>query len=126
LAYPKIVKKEGPMARVYREVTNVPDADIPERGTTIFAQIVYLIGGFIVTVLAIRFLFSLLGANRGNGIADFIYDASQPFVSPFFGLFNYTPQFGIARFEFETLVAILFYGLITAGLVSLLTLGRRY
>ena len=117
------------MARVYREVTTTGttgDVDVPDRGRTIVAQIVYLIGGFIVTMLALRFLFSLLGANRANGIASFVYDVSHPFVSPFFGLFNYNPQIGIARFEFETLVAILFYGLITALVVQLFTLGRRY
>ena len=117
------------MARVYREVTSTGtagDVDVPDRGRTALAQIVYLVGGFIITILAIRFLFTLLGANRSNGIADFIYDVSHPFVAPFFGLFNYTPTFGIARFEFETLVAILFYGLITALLVRVFTLGRRY
>jgi YggT family protein len=98
------------------------DAD---QGMITAARVISFIGGFICTVLALRFLLALLGANRGNAIAAVIYDISRPFVAPFFGLFNYQQQFGVVRFEFETLIAILVYALITYGLVRLITIGRR-
>ncbi|MEO6513157.1 MAG: YggT family protein [Candidatus Saccharimonadales bacterium] len=132
------------MAQVYRETTTEPVETVrtepvaaepatavapvdrgSEHGMTVAARVIYLLGGILIALLAIRFLLSLLGANRGNGFADFIYSASHPFVSPFFGLFNYTEQFGRSRFEFETLIAILVYALVVALLTRLATIGSR-
>jgi uncharacterized protein YggT (Ycf19 family) len=98
------------------------DAD---HGMSVIARIVSLVGYIIFALLAFRFVLSLFGANRGNPFADFIYDTSHPLVAPFFGLFNYTPQFGISRFEFETLIAMLFYGIVIGIIVRALTIGRR-
>lgn len=116
------------MAEVYREVhetTDEPVAASRTDGLNIVARIIYLLGGILLALLGIRFLLSLLGANRGNGFADFIYSTSHPFVSPFFGLFNYQEQFGRSRFEYETLIAMLVYGLVTILLVRLVTIGSR-
>jgi YggT family protein len=121
------------MAQVYREMTTEPvqttEVAPVERGAdhgmNVIARVIYLLGGILIGLLAIRFLLSLLGANRGNGFADFIYSVTHPFVSPFFGLFNYTEQFGRSRFEFETLIAILVYALVVAVLARLVTIGRR-
>jgi len=114
----------------YRRVTT---ADEPvetvspraEYGMTLLERIIYLVGGIIIALLALRFLLSLLGANKGNGFADFIYSASHPFVAPFFGLFNYDEQIGVSRFEFETLVAIVVYAIVMAILARLVTIGSR-
>ncbi len=99
--------------------------DTVDRGINIAADVVYLIGTIIIASLALRFMLTLFGANRGNVVADFIYSFSQPFVAPFFGLFNYTPQFGVVRFEFETLIAMVFYAVLMAVIARLFTLGRR-
>ena len=115
------------MARTYQvRPPYAVESDIaPHRAGDVAVRVVNLIGGIIIGLLALRFILSLFGANRGNGIADFIYSTSHPFVSPFFGLFNYTPQFGAARFEFETLVAIAFYAIAIALLTALFNVGRR-
>lgn len=121
------------MAQSYRETrerTVVRDADTEvvdrpvDSGMTIAARIVSLIGGIIMGLLALRFILSLLGANRGNAFASFIYNVSHPFVAPFFGLFNYQEQIGVVRFEFETLIAIAFWGLVTWMIIRLMTIGR--
>lgn len=109
----------------------VNDADLSdetpiEYTTNVAARVISFIGGIIMALLGLRFLLMLLGANRGNGFVDFIYSASYPFAAPFFGIFNYQEQFGVSRFEFETLIAILFYGLITWALVRLVTIGNRH
>ena len=96
-----------------------------EHSMTVAERVIYLIGGIILGLLAIRFLLSLFGANRSNGFADFIYSFTHPFVSPFFGLFNYTEQFGRSRFDFETLIAIAFYGLIMAVLARVVVIGSK-
>jgi hypothetical protein len=119
------------MAHTYRQVHRTTtvregDDDIIGAGPASYtaARIVSLIGGIIMTVLALRFLLSLLGANRGNTFASVIYNVSHPFVAPFFGLFNYQPQFGVVRFEFETLIAIAFWGFLTWMVVRLITIGE--
>lgn len=93
-------------------------------GATIFERIVYILGGILLTLLGIRVLLSLLGANRENAFADFIYGTTHPFVQPFFGLFNYEIEYGQARFEIETIVAIAFYALVFWLLGRLAGLGR--
>ena len=123
------------MAQTYREVrrTVVRDPDVVDRevvdrsdyGMTTAARIVSLIGGTIMALLGLRFVLSLLGANPANAFANFIYSVSHPFVAPFFGLFNYRGELGVVRFEFETLIAILFWGFVTWIIVRLLTVGVR-
>lgn len=103
----------------------VDEPETAEPVTNIATRIVNLIGGIIIGLLALRFILSLFGANRNNGFADFIYGFSHPFVSPFFGLFNYTPQFGVVRFEFETLIAMLFYALAIVLVTAIINVGKR-
>lgn len=117
------------MAHTYKQIQRTttvregdPDEVVAAEHTNLAARLVSLAGGIIMTVLGMRFLLSLLGANRENVFADFVFSVSHPFVTPFFGLFNYTPQFGVVRFEFETLVAIAFWGFITWVVVRLLTI----
>ena len=93
-------------------------------GSRLAERVVYLLGGILITLLAFRVLLSLLGANRENAFADLIYGITYPFVAPFFGLFGYTVEYGVSRFEIETLVAIVVYLALTAMLAWLVTLGR--
>lgn len=89
-------------------------------------RVIWFVAGVLLVLLAFRFLFSLLGANPSNPIADFVYSASQPFVSPFFSLFRYDNYtIGAARFEVYTLVAMLFYMVLAWGLAKLVTLNRE-
>lgn len=107
-------------------VTTTPETVVREedaRGPV--ARTVYYIAGVLLALLAFRFVLSLLGANRGNAFADFIYSITYPFVAPFFGLFGYTMRYGVSRFEVETLVAMLVYALIAYGIVKLLEIPRR-
>lgn len=90
------------------------------------AQVVWFIVGVLVFLLLLRMVLSLLGANPANAFADLVYSVSNPFVSPFRGLLQVgTVELGVARFELETLVAVLVYTLIGWGLVKLINLGRR-
>lgn len=89
-----------------------------QRGLFGIAYIINLLIGLLLTLLGLRFIFRLFGANPNNEIANFVYTTSQPFVEPFFGLFNYRPELGIGRFEFETLIAIIVYGLLASVIVG--------
>jgi YggT family protein len=103
-----------------------PVAETPaEHGMNTLARLISLIGGIIIALIGLRFIFILLGANPNNGFAHFIYSVSRPFVQPFYGLFNYEPTFTKAHFELASLVAIIVYALITLLLVKLVTIGSR-
>lgn len=94
-------------------------------GSVLAKRIVYYIGGALLTLLALRFILALLGANQANPFASFIFGLSYPFVAPFFGLFGYEPSYGAAQLELGTIIAMIVYAALTAGIAKLFTLGRR-
>ncbi len=96
-----------------------------ERGF-IGAAAVNLVFGIILTLLSLRFVLRLLGANGENAFASMVYNLSQPLVTPFFGLFNYEAQLETARFEVATLVALLVYGVIAGVLARVLVANRHH
>lgn len=95
-----------------------------EHRSNVAERIVWFIAGVLLTLLALRFIFALLGANPNNWLAAFIYNVTHPFVAPFFNLFNYNYVDGNGRFEAYTLVAMLIYGLIAWGIARLVTIRR--
>lgn len=80
-----------------------------QRGAGIISGIISLIFGFIIVVLAFRFFFRLFGASPDSAFVSWIYNVSQPFDSPFLGMFNNSDILTTARVEFETLIAIAVY-----------------
>lgn len=106
------------------EVVDRPDANKAE-SQTVAARVVWFIAGILLTLLAFRFVLALLGANRENAFADFIFGVSHPFVSPFFTLFNYDLSYGVSHFESFTLVAMAIYALVAFGIAKIFTLNRR-
>ena len=114
----------GVPAESTRKVTTV-SGDRVAAGDSTGERLVGFIAGALMILLAFRFILSLLGANRGNAFADFIYSLSYPFVAPFFGLFGYTMRYGVSRFEIETLVAMLVYAVVAFGIVQLIRIARK-
>lgn len=89
------------------------------RGT----QIVWYILGLIEILLAFRFLLRLLGANSAAGFTSFIYTLSYPFAAPFLNVFRITRVEG-SVFEWTTLLAMVVYWIIAAGVIRLFLMGR--
>ncbi|MGB3023574.1 MAG: hypothetical protein WBB39_02095 [Candidatus Saccharimonadales bacterium] len=89
-------------------------------------RVVWYIVGFIVVVLALRLVLQLLGANEGNGFVDLVYAFSGVFAAPFFGMFSYTPAYGVSYFEVSTIVAMLIYSLLGWGIAKLFTLNSNH
>jgi YggT family protein len=81
-------------------------------------QIVWLIFGSIMGVIAIRFVLSLMAANQANPFASFIYNVSDIFLWPFFGL-TVEPGAGGMVLELPALIAILVYALLAWFLTRL-------
>lgn len=114
---------DGDTVQSTREVTN-PAAE-KDHGKIVAARVIWFITGVITVLLAIRFVFVLLGANTDNGLVNFIYSITYPLVAPFFGIFSYDFTAGIARFEYYTLIAMAFYALLAWGITKAMTLNRR-
>jgi uncharacterized membrane protein len=74
-------------------------------------QAVWLIIGIIVALIAIRVLLRLLAANPAAGFTSFIYNASAPFLAPFFGVVG-SPAAGGSVLEVPSLIAVVVYLLI--------------
>jgi hypothetical protein len=86
-------------------------------------QIIWWVVGLVDTLIAIRFLLKVFGANPAPFVR-FMYDLTWPLVAPFHGIFN-SDQVGRSVFEPESLVAIVIYLLIGWGIVSLIRILSR-
>ena len=109
----------------YRKtVVNKTDSYVGATGVA--TNIVYLVYGVLASLLGIRLLLSLLIANRSNAFADIIYGITNPFVSPFRSLFGVDTAIGESgsRFELETAVAILSYGLLAWIIVRIINISK--
>jgi hypothetical protein len=92
-------------------------------GTATVAQrIIYYIAGLIIALLALRIVLLLLAANEGSPFVDFVYGLSGIFAWPFYGIFSYQPSYGHSTFELSSIVAIIVYALVAAGLAKLFTI----
>ena len=120
---PRVVEHEAEPVDRQRIVVTETDPDV---GVSRAQQVVYLLAGILNGLLVIRLVLALFGANPANAFANFIYTITNPFVAPFRGLFGYQLAVGQARFEIETLVAIIVYSLIAFAIGRLIGLGRRH
>lgn len=89
--------------------------------------ILYLFG-IIETLLALRFILRLFGANSANWFVNFVYSVTGVLTAPFDNIFGVAAaQAGTVRSVFEPsiLVAMAVYAFIAWGIVKLITLNRR-
>lgn len=61
--------------------------------------------GVMNSLICLRYLLKLMGANPANPIAGFVYSSTQPLLSMFEGLIK-TLQLGGTILEFHDLIAI--------------------
>lgn len=92
-------------------------------GVVLAQRIIWFIIGVINTIIGLRFVLLLFGANRDVPFTDFIYRISEPLVAPFAGMFG-QPVYGRAVFELSSLFAMLIYTLIGIGIAKALTIAR--
>ncbi len=72
----------------------------------------------VLTVLGLRFILRLFGANDTAGFVSWVYEMSAVLLEPFRGIFptqTFENQF---VFEFSTLFAMIVYGLLGLLLTS--------
>ena len=89
-------------------------------------RIIMLLFGILTVLLALRIVLLLLGANAGNGLVDFVYGATEPFVAPFRGIFSFdevTPN-GTNVLDVGALVALVGWLLIEALVLAILRIAE--
>ena len=99
----------------YKEVrTTEHEQGSEERAATFRAtSIIWLVLGILEALLALRFVFMLIGVNASNPFAAFLYSLTKFFVAPFASLTG-APAAGGMVFEFSTLIAMIVYLMIVA------------
>ena len=116
----RIIRETGPAERnVVFEEDDVSYAT----GYSPLARVVWYVLGIINTLLGLRFLLRLFGANPAAAFTDFIYAVTSPLVSPFR---NVIPATGIGSgvVEWSTLLAMLVYWLLAYAIVRLFAVSR--
>ena len=83
-------------------------------------QFVWLLAGVLETLFAVRIILKLLVANPAAGFAQFITNATAPFLAPFAGLMTNPTASNGSVLEITTLIAMLVYALLAWGIVRLL------
>ena len=89
------------------------------------SQLVWLVFGVVIGLIAIRFVLLLLGANPDAGFTSFVYGVTNPLVAPFEGIFG-APDLETGVFDPASLVAIAVYALVgwVVGKVVDIALGE--
>jgi len=112
-----------PVSPVTSSRTSVASYSYPSYTNPVIA-IVWWVVGLLDTLIAIRFVLKLFGANLTAPFVRFMYDLTAPLVAPFHGIFNTTAE-GRSIFEPESIVAIIIYTLVGWGIVSLVRVVSR-
>ncbi len=97
----------------YKEVRTTAHEQGSEGRVTTFkvTQLIWLLVGLLEGVLALRFIFKLIGVNAANAFASLLYSVTDLFVAPFASLTGAPAAAGMVL-EISTLIAMVVYALI--------------
>lgn len=103
----------------YQAVTTTQKEEGREQRIFTFqaTQIIWLLVGILEALLALRFVFKLIGVNAGNAFAAMLYGFTGIFVAPFATLIG-TPATDGMALEIFTIIAMLIYLLIAWGIAK--------
>jgi uncharacterized membrane protein len=97
----------------------------PEREQRILTfkvtQLIWLMFGILIALIALRIGLMLIGANPASPIVTLIYGFTGLFLFPFTGLIN-SPTAGNMVLELSSVFAMLIYGLIAWAIVKIVWL----
>lgn len=105
----------------YKEVTTSQHEQGHDGRVATFkaTQLIWLFLGILEGLLALRFVFKLIGVNEANTFASFLYGLTNVFLAPFSSLTGAPSTQGMT-FEFTTLIAMFIYALIGWALERLI------
>jgi len=86
------------------------------------AKVFYACLVLIETLVAIRFVFKLIGANAQNTIVSRVYELSSVFVAPFQGIVTGDWKFGRYFVDVDALVSLVIYMLIAFVTIEIINI----
>ena len=101
----------------YREVITTEHEQGREQRVATFkaTQLIWLVLGLIEALIALRFVFKLIGVNAANTFAALLYNVTDLFVAPFASLTG-APAAGGMVLEISSLIAMFVYLLLAWAL----------
>ncbi|MEI6478038.1 MAG: YggT family protein [bacterium] len=84
---------------------------------------VWYVVGVLNVLIALRFVFLLLGA-KNTGFTASLYQVTHPLIAPFAGIFS-SPGSDTGYFDTASILAIAVYLLIAWGIVALIDISLR-
>ena len=87
-------------------------------------RVIWYLFYVIETLLLLRFVLKLLGANSGAAFTQIIYSTSEIFVAPFLYVFG-SPSAGGSMIELSTILAMIVYWLGVWGIIKLIVMNRQ-
>jgi uncharacterized protein YggT (Ycf19 family) len=112
------VDQEGNYVRKERVIR---DAGAERRMTlNRVSQLVWLVFGVLIGLIAFRVVLRLIVANPANTFAEFIYNITDIFLRPFFGLTGTPTATNGMALEISSLIAIVVYALLAALIVTVI------
>lgn len=104
---------KGPSSPLPPIVTSNPAIKKPAHNKPV---IIYFIIGVIEILLLFRFIFKLSGADPMSGFVNFIYNVTNPLVSPYAGFV----------FEPGTLMAMIVYAFLAWGIAKIILIAAGH
>ena len=98
------------------------------RGPLFYARrVLSLLFAVLAVLLALRIVLLALVANQQNDIVDFVYSATEPFVAPFRGIFQFdvVSPGGGSQLDIAAVVAFVGWLLVYLLLMAILSLADR-
>lgn len=87
-------------------------------------QAIWYLFSLLETLLIVRFILRLFGANPDAAFTSFVYGISQVFVAPFQYVFG-SPSVGVAVVDMSTLLALIMYWILAWGITTLIAMNRE-
>jgi hypothetical protein len=97
----------------YKEVRTTEHESGREQRIATFkaTQMIWLLLGILEAVIALRFVFKLIGVNPANSFATLLYNVTDLFVAPFASLTG-APSAGGMVLEISSILAMIVYLLV--------------
>lgn len=86
----------------------------------VVSKILYTILLIIETLISIRFIFKLIGADPNNGVVKGIYEISGIFVDPFKGIVSGNWYIGDFYIDVDAIIALIVYMIMAFIVVELI------
>lgn len=91
-----------------------------DSGTYTATRVVWAVLWVVHIILSLRFILHLIAANPAAGFTNFVYSISGILLSPFANIVRSARLDNGGVFEWSTLIAMVVYWLIVAGIVRLI------